>query len=467
MSAAERFVITQDIIGKRVEIDIDDVKFCELYEAKETLSAAFSLEEKYELLLMNFLELEKEVLSNSAEYSLFDQREYSDFFDIRLKINRRVVNFLTSCRLYVDHAKKHIRTCLPHSANLKDEVNHLFNEEFDQHFEYRFCEKLRNHVQHQSLAVHTVTQGGMWINDQRVETTKVYSLKSELQYSDSFNKKYLAEMPDKVELISVFKKYIEILSNIHVKSRKLIKDSVQLSRSIIEQCISNYSSHNDGDVIGLSASHYKSGENGKQDKLNRVPLLLEWDDVRIKLESKNSQLLKFSHRKVESVDEKPDVLQNRIRIIAEVTRKAIENYPKAKRDIGLQSFPSGACGHASAILGQCLIDFLGIEFDYVAGKFKDKENSPSHAWLQSKDYIVDITADQFEDIDIKVWVTAKSKWHQALEGKNIHIASFEYYDKGALMPLEPFYQKLKNSIEIDLEKLNFSKSKLMKAGSGC
>ena len=70
MSAAERFVITQEIIGKRVEIEIDDVKFCELFEAKETLSAAFSLEEKYELLLMNFLELEKEVLNNSAEHSL-------------------------------------------------------------------------------------------------------------------------------------------------------------------------------------------------------------------------------------------------------------------------------------------------------------------------------------------------------------------------------------------------------------
>ena len=451
MSAVDRFVITQEIIGKRVEIDIDDVKFCELYEAKETLSAAFSLEEKYELLLMNFLDLEKEVLSNSAEYSLFDQREYSDFFDIRLKINRRVVNFLTSCRLYVDHAKKHIKTCLPQSVTLKDQINHLFNEEFDQHFEYRFCEKLRNHVQHQGLAVHTVTQGGMWINHQRVDTTKVYSLKSELQYSDSFNQKYLSEMPDKVELISVFKKYIEVLSHIHAKSRKLIEESVQLSRSTIEKCISDYSNHNDGDVVGLSASHYKSDKNDKQERFNRVPLLLEWDDVRIKLEKKNRQLLKFSHRKVESVDEKPDVLQNRIRIVAEVTRNAIENYPKAKRDIGLQNFPRGACGHASAILGQCLKDFLGIEFDYVAGQFKDKANLPSHAWLQSKDYIVDITADQFEDIDIKVWVTAKSNWHQDLDGRKVHAATFEYYDKGAMVPLAPFYQQIKGNIASELE----------------
>ena len=447
MSTTERFVITQDMIGKRVEIDIDDVKFCELYEAKETLSAAFSLEEKYELLLMNFLELEKEVLGNSAEYSLFDQREYSDFFDIRLKINRRVVNFLTSCRLYVDHAKKHIRACLPESVTLKDQINHLFNEEFDQHFEYRFCEKLRNHVQHQSLAVHTVTQGGMWINDQRVETTRVYSLKSELQNSDSFSKKYLSEMPEKVELISVFKKYVEILSNIHNKSRNLIKEPVQLARSTIEESITNYSTQNDGDVIGLSASHYKTDSNSEQDQLKRVPLLLEWDDVRIKLEKKNGPLLKFSHRKVESVDEKPDVLQSRIRTIAEVTRKAIENYPKAKINVGLQRFPQGTSGHASAILGQCLKDFLDIEFDYVVGQFNEKENSPSHAWLQNKDFIVDITADQFDEFESPILVTTNSPWHKSLNGKTLHPATIENYDKGALVPLKPFYLKVKELLD--------------------
>lgn len=455
MSVLDRFVIAQDTIGKRVEIDIDDVKFCELYDAKETLSAAFSLEEKYELLLMNFLDLEKEVLANSAEYSLFAQREYSDFFDIRLNINRRVVNFLTSCRLYVDHAKKHIKTCLPKNVTLKDQINHLFSEEFDQHFEYRFCEKLRNHVQHQGLAVHTVTQCGMWVNDQRVETTKVYSLKSELQYSDSFNQKYLSEMPEKVELLSVFKKYIEILSHIHVKSRKLIEESVQLSRNVIEKCISDYSKRNDGDVIGLSASNYKFNKNGKQEKLNRVPLLLEWDDVRIKLENKNRRLLKFSYRKIESVDEKPDVLQNRIRMVAEAARKVIENCPKVKRDVGLQNFPRGACGHASAILGQYLNDFMGIEFDYMAGQLKDKGNLQSHAWLQNKEFIVDITADQFEDIDIKVWVTSQSKWHQKLAGKKLYAATFEYYDKGAMVPLNPFYQELKETIEVELSKLNF------------
>jgi hypothetical protein len=451
MSVPDKYVITQITIGNRIEIEIDDIQFCALFNAKQIISAAFSLEEKYELLLMNFLELEKEVLNITAEFSLFDDREYSEFFDIRVKMNQRVVNFLTSCRLYVDHAKSHIKTCLPESLYIKDEVDSLFNEEFDQYFEYRFCEKLRNHVQHQSLAVHTVSQGSQWQAEHRVETTKIYAFKRHLVEGKSFSKKFLSEMPDKVELISVFKKYIELLSKVHSKIRLLIKEYVELSRSEIESHISQYALQNNGDAIGLAAIHYKVDENEKWDKHKIVPLFLDWDDVRIKLERKNSKLVKFSHRKIESVNEMPGVLQNQIRAVAEAVRKVIESIPVDKRDIGLKRFPSGACGHASVILGQYLTETLNIDFDYCSGILIGESDQTSHAWLQNDDFIVDITADQFDCIDVKTWVTIKSNWHKRFNGKALHKAKFEYYDKGALMPLEPFYLNIKHLIDKELK----------------
>ncbi|MFT7371843.1 MAG: hypothetical protein ACI9T9_000522 [Oleiphilaceae bacterium] len=431
MSASDKYVITQETIGNRIEIEIDDIQFCALFNAKQTLSAAFSLEEKYELLLMNFLELEKEVLNNTAEYSLFDAREYSEFFDIRVKMNQRVVNFLTSCRLYVDHAKSHIKTCLSQSIFIKDDEDSLFNEEFDQYFEYRFCEKLRNHVQHQSLAVHTVSQGGQWHGEHRVETTRIYTLKNQLVEGKSFSKKFLCEVPDKVELISVFKKYIELLSNVHSKIRFLIKEYVEISRSEIESHISQYALQNNGDAIGLAAIHYKVDENGRLDKHKIVPLFLDWDDVRIKLECKNSKLVKFSYRKIESVNEMPDVLQNQIRAVAEAVRKVIQSIPIDDRYPGLKRFPSGACGDASVILGQYLIETLNIDLDYYSGSLIGEAILTSHAWLQNDEFIVDITADQFDGIDIKTWVTINSNWHKRFNGKlcikrNLNIMTREH-----------------------------------------
>jgi len=59
---------------------------------------------------------------------------------------------------------------------------------------------------------------------------------------------------------------------------------------------------------------------------------------------------------------------------------------------GLQSFPHGACGNASVLLGEWLIR-KGIEdVEYVSGS---SNVIKSHAWLECDGLIIDITADQY------------------------------------------------------------------------
>jgi hypothetical protein len=73
---------------------------------------------------------------------------------------------------------------------------------------------------------------------------------------------------------------------------------------------------------------------------------------------------------------------------------------------GLQSlseFPSGACGNASPLLAQYFHD-LGLgEWEYVSGIRSCDQHS--HAWLEKDGWIVDITADQFDDVDQEVLLT--------------------------------------------------------------
>lgn len=45
----------------------------------------------------------------------------------------------------------------------------------------------------------------------------------------------------------------------------------------------------------------------------------------------------------------------------------------------------------------------------------DDELASWHAWLQSGEWIVDITADQFIDVQESVIVTNKSEWHELWE----------------------------------------------------
>ena len=60
-------------------------------------------EEKYEVILGNFEDLEKEIVNKSVELMLYRPREYADFRYYKATLNKRLINLLTAARLYIDH----------------------------------------------------------------------------------------------------------------------------------------------------------------------------------------------------------------------------------------------------------------------------------------------------------------------------------------------------------------------------
>lgn len=109
-------------------------------------------------------------------------------------------------------------------------------------------------------------------------------------------------------------------------------------------------------------------------------------------------------------------------------RAAIEQTPAAKLPIGLQAFPTGACGDTTDLLGYYLKSQGFGTFDYVSSEGWDDDGEwYSHAWLRQGSVIVDITADQFPG-KAPVIVTDASPWHDGLEGKVLHEADFHVYD---------------------------------------
>jgi hypothetical protein len=129
-----------------------------------------------------------------------------------------------------------------------------------------------------------------------------------------------------------------------------------------------------------------------------------------------------------------------------VLREAIVNSKYENRPVGLRNFPSGACSDSAALLGQLLKDILEIDTQFYSGTKKIKETLTSHAWLKAGKVFVDITADQFEEIDSPIWVTVTSRWHDEFDNRVLHKGLIKDYDKGALVKLEPFYIRLKEKI---------------------
>lgn len=105
-------------------------------------------------------------------------------------------------------------------------------------------------------------------------------------------------------------------------------------------------------------------------------------------------------------DDRPDHPQQIEAIVraSERFRAAIERCNPAALPITTQSFPEGACGDAVTLLGHYLKDEGFGRSYYWSGWRVEGERRFSHAWLQFGGMVVDITADQFPDVEERLIV---------------------------------------------------------------
>lgn len=274
---------------------IDRERFLNLKLAKEILNEALEFEEEYEMVVINYMDLEKESINVSVTQMIRNYRNYIDFFDARLTLNIRLMNLLTSARLYIDQLNNHCVACLPREEKTKERVTLFFSNEYNINFDYRFMEALRNHVQHHGTPVHKILFESRWTaNDDSglMEFSSYFIAEKKLLSSDKdFKKQILDEMPDKVDLILAARGYIESISSIHSNARQMISSIVSEARLQIESAIKDYKSVYNNEVVGLSAYSFND-----KTKTDEIQLFLDNDNIRIQLENRNNQLINLRKR---------------------------------------------------------------------------------------------------------------------------------------------------------------------------
>lgn len=123
-----------------------------------------------------------------------------------------------------------------------------------------------------------------------------------------------------------------------------------------------------------------------------------------------------------------EALRSEIFRLAQNFRGAIERCDLAPLLVTFETFPRGACGDAALLFGRFLTDRGFGPLDYVLGWRGDHVTGSSHAWLQRGDLVIDITADQFEDMDQSVIVQSTSAWHAAFKGEVQNEGDYRVYD---------------------------------------
>jgi hypothetical protein len=129
-----------------------------------------------------------------------------------------------------------------------------------------------------------------------------------------------------------------------------------------------------------------------------------------------------------------------VRLAAARFRNAIERCPRNDLPT-LRSFPRGSCGDASILLGEYLHQAGHGQWDYVAGE--RELDLHSHAWLEHDEMIVDITADQFDDVTEPVIVTSDRSWHRQFSyPEPRHPALIDTYDPATRTTLLEVYTRV-------------------------
>lgn len=124
--------------------------------------------------------------------------------------------------------------------------------------------------------------------------------------------------------------------------------------------------------------------------------------------------------------------------------KAIEAIPIERRPVGMQSFPMGACGDASLLLGAYFKDHELTGFKYVCGErgSRNDDTWTTHAWLQCGTCVVDITAGQFPDAPSSILVADPSAWHAVFETDLPQESDFRLWSGHGAEILSPMYKKI-------------------------
>lgn len=226
-------VLTRLVFEERAELPLTEQQYAEARAAMRHVLGALSVEEKFNLVLENFEEFERELLAGALGRSLFRREDWSEQMTELHRVNRRLVNLLATTRLYVDQVPHDLRNMYGPGARHVELFTAFKAREYMKRLGYRVMEALRNYMQHRSLPIHAL------VHDQRLrdrpgrplmEHTLTPELDPEaLREDGKFKAGVLAELEplgDRVPIPPLVREYISGLAAVHRDVRALLEPDV-------------------------------------------------------------------------------------------------------------------------------------------------------------------------------------------------------------------------------------------------
>lgn len=287
-----KYAITRNVLGAGLLVEISENEFIGLKEARKNLIEVLFLEQKLDVVIENYREFEMEILSSTTTSMISRNFEWGHFSDEINRFNRRIINLLTTCRLYVDHSSHHISTIFGKKSEQLIYIKKLFSAEYDNKIEYRAMEAIRNYVQHRGFPVHSYSflskrienKSGDRIQFSNTPYINIVDIEDDRKIKKSVIKE-LKQIGDKIDLKPFVREYVSSFCHIQKEIRNLVSNDIVKWEDSLNNAIGKVTNeYPELPLIGLIAASINDDKTYK----DKVSLFVKINEKRKELQRKNA-----------------------------------------------------------------------------------------------------------------------------------------------------------------------------------
>lgn len=213
------------------EVSITAADFDRIKQASLGLYQAFLIEEKYEVLLENYKELERSLVDIAMEFAYSRESTYDSSMRNKRLVARRVANLLSSCRTFIDQVKGHVRQIVDRAASKR--IVQMIRTTDDSSVIYRLMEQLRNTIQHSSIpiSVSPTLKRGESVDRNHCTCYSTIQLSiSSIKHEDKLTeivREAVTSDADSIDITPYIRIYLDELSQVVYKIREEAKLQIQ------------------------------------------------------------------------------------------------------------------------------------------------------------------------------------------------------------------------------------------------
>ena len=298
-----KYLLAKRTLGSSVTIKITEQEYKKIKTAKNNLLEIFYIEQKFDIFIGNYLELELDLLKYAAYHMIRGNETHAELYKGLNQIIRRLINLLSTGRLYLDQSIHNLNNISSIKSINIEEINTEKNKQYDQYLGYRVMEALRNYVQHRGYPIQSLTYNNKLVgkdpNGRVLFSTTPYIHVQEFEKDNKFKKEVLKEIKrlgEKIDLKPLLREYVESLWNIHAKIRELLKSDILAWEQLLQNTLNKIQSNNSKIRPNIGLSAVRQNEDGLNiDSFEIDKFIIEY---RQELQRKNSTFINLSKRYV-------------------------------------------------------------------------------------------------------------------------------------------------------------------------